>query len=189
VDLGFQGLVVLAFDLKLGLEFLYQEFETRDFGAKFLGVAAGYGAQRSGWLRGLIVCGLARLSGLAGVNLVLGGWGWWLLGPDAGYRLKGICGLSGLKPGVYIGMEGFGKGAGPRGFRSALFGRVDLRGGVRWSLRRWRRRREKAAQRVCGAAGIGDAGNVGKSRQRRAFRRRQRLVHGLGVQQCFYAAD
>ena len=108
MDLGFQSLVVLAFDLELGLEFLYQEFETRDFGAKFLGIAAGYGAQRLGWLRGLIVCRLARLRGLAGMNLVLGGWGWRLLGPHARYRLKGICGLPGLKPGAYIGMEGFG---------------------------------------------------------------------------------
>jgi hypothetical protein len=38
VELGFEGLVVLALDLELGLEFLDQEFEARDFGAEFQGV-------------------------------------------------------------------------------------------------------------------------------------------------------
>ena len=47
VDLGFQGLVVLALDLEFGLEFLYEEFEARDFGAEFLGVATGYRARWS----------------------------------------------------------------------------------------------------------------------------------------------
>jgi hypothetical protein len=32
----------LAFDLELGLEFLDEQFESRDFGSKFLSVAAGY---------------------------------------------------------------------------------------------------------------------------------------------------
>ena len=35
VELGFEGLIVLALDLELGLEFFDQEFEARDFGAEF----------------------------------------------------------------------------------------------------------------------------------------------------------
>jgi hypothetical protein len=35
VDLEFQGLVVLALDLKLGLKLFDQEFEASDFGAEF----------------------------------------------------------------------------------------------------------------------------------------------------------
>jgi len=38
VELGFEGLIVLALDLQLGLEFFDQEFEARDFGAEFQGV-------------------------------------------------------------------------------------------------------------------------------------------------------
>jgi len=40
VELEFEGLVVLALDLELGLEFFYQEFEARDFGAELGGVGA-----------------------------------------------------------------------------------------------------------------------------------------------------
>ena len=61
--MGFQGLVVLAFDLEFGLELLYEQFESRDFGAKLLSVAAGYRAGgRVNW----------RLRGLAGVNGLVG---------------------------------------------------------------------------------------------------------------------
>jgi hypothetical protein len=54
VDLGFEGLVVLAFDLEFGLEFLYQEFQACYFGAELLGVVARYRTWlgRRGWLRG-----------------------------------------------------------------------------------------------------------------------------------------
>ena len=38
VELGLEGLVVLALDLKLGLELFDQEFEARDFGAEFQSV-------------------------------------------------------------------------------------------------------------------------------------------------------
>ena len=34
VELGFEGLVVLALDLEFGLEFFHQEIEARDFGAE-----------------------------------------------------------------------------------------------------------------------------------------------------------
>lgn len=34
LDLGFQRLVVLALDLKFGLEFLHEELQTRNFYAK-----------------------------------------------------------------------------------------------------------------------------------------------------------
>jgi len=36
----FEGLIVLALDLEFGLEFLDQEFETRNFGAKFVDVGS-----------------------------------------------------------------------------------------------------------------------------------------------------
>jgi hypothetical protein len=66
VDLGFQRLVVLAFDLEFGLELLDQQFESRDFGAKFLSVAAGYraGGRVNGGLRWL-----AGMNGRVGVLL------------------------------------------------------------------------------------------------------------------------
>jgi len=35
LELGFQGLVVLALDLEFGLEFFDEEIEARDFGAEF----------------------------------------------------------------------------------------------------------------------------------------------------------
>ena len=38
MELLLEGLVVLALDLEFGLEFFDQEFEARDFGAKFQGV-------------------------------------------------------------------------------------------------------------------------------------------------------
>jgi len=65
VDLGFQGLVVLAFDLEFGLELLDEQFEARDFGAKFLSVAAGYRAGgsvnwRLRWLAGMLARMLLR---------------------------------------------------------------------------------------------------------------------------------
>ena len=61
--MGFQGLVVLAFDLEFGLELLDEQFESRDFGAKFLSVAAGYRAGgRVNW----------RLRWLAGMNGLIG---------------------------------------------------------------------------------------------------------------------
>ena len=61
--MGFQRLVVLAFDLEFGLELLDQQFESRDFGAKFLSVAAGYRADgRVNW----------RLRRLAGMNGLVG---------------------------------------------------------------------------------------------------------------------
>ena len=41
MDLGFEGLVVLALDLELGLEFFHQHFEAGDFDAKFLDVGGG----------------------------------------------------------------------------------------------------------------------------------------------------
>jgi hypothetical protein len=65
MDLGFEGLVVLALDLELGLELFNEQLETRDFGAKFLGVVAGDGAElgRRLWLRGRVV--LARPAGLS----------------------------------------------------------------------------------------------------------------------------
>jgi hypothetical protein len=112
VDLGFEGLVVLAFDLEFGLEFLYEKFQARYFGSEFLRVVAGNGARLGlhGWLRGL----------------------------DAGWWLNGIRGLAGLKPGAYIGTEGFGQGAGPGGFGDALLGGAWLRRGLRRRLwRRW----------------------------------------------------
>ena len=68
--MGFQGLVVLAFDLEFGLELLDEQFESRDFGAKFLSVAAGYRAGgRVNW----------RLRWLAGVlaRMLLRGWEIW----------------------------------------------------------------------------------------------------------------
>jgi len=70
VDLGFQGLVVLAFDLEFGLEFLDQEFEARYFGAEFLRVVAGHGAKlrRRGWMRGRVV--LAGVIGLSGRKML-----------------------------------------------------------------------------------------------------------------------
>ena len=37
-DVEFEGLVVLALDLKFGLEFLDEQFEARDFGAEFVNV-------------------------------------------------------------------------------------------------------------------------------------------------------
>jgi hypothetical protein len=56
-------LVVLAFDLEFGLELLDEQFESRDFGAKFLSVAAGYRAGgRVNW----------RLRWLAGMNRMVG---------------------------------------------------------------------------------------------------------------------
>jgi len=70
VDLGFQGLVVLAFDLEFGLEFLDQKFEARYFGAEFLRVVAGHGAKlrRRGWMRGRAV--LAGVIGLSGRKML-----------------------------------------------------------------------------------------------------------------------
>ena len=41
MDVEFQGLVVLAFDLEFGLEFFDQEFEARDFSAEFVNVGGG----------------------------------------------------------------------------------------------------------------------------------------------------
>jgi hypothetical protein len=35
VNLGFQGLIVLALKLEFGLELFYEEFQARYFGAKF----------------------------------------------------------------------------------------------------------------------------------------------------------
>jgi len=74
--LGFQGLVVLAFDLEFGLELLDEQFESRDFGAKFLSVAAGYRAGgRVNWRLRWLAC----MSGLAGVlaRMLLRGWEIW----------------------------------------------------------------------------------------------------------------
>ena len=45
-----KGLIVLALDLKLSLQFLDEKFEARDFGFKFLDVAGA--CQRANeWLR------------------------------------------------------------------------------------------------------------------------------------------
>jgi hypothetical protein len=65
MDLGFEGLVVLALDLEFGLELFNEQLETRYFGAKFLGVVAGDGAElrRRWWLRGRVV-----LTGPAGLS-------------------------------------------------------------------------------------------------------------------------
>ena len=54
MELGLQGLIVLAFDLEFGLKLFHQEIEARDFGAEFGGVRAR-GARRgwSGRLRGV----------------------------------------------------------------------------------------------------------------------------------------
>jgi hypothetical protein len=41
VDLEFEGLVVLALDLKFGLQFFHEELEVRDFGAELQCVGAG----------------------------------------------------------------------------------------------------------------------------------------------------
>ena len=60
--MGFKGLVVLALDLELGLEFFDEELEARNFGAEFLCVGAGNG---TGW--GLLT-GLRALRGLAGLE-------------------------------------------------------------------------------------------------------------------------
>jgi hypothetical protein len=81
VDLGFQGLVVLAFDLQFGLELFDEQFESRDFGAKLLSVAAGYRAGgrvnwRLRWLAGMSV--LARM--------LLRGWEIWR---RSGWRRRG----------------------------------------------------------------------------------------------------
>ena len=38
VDLEFEGLVVLALELELGLEFFHEQFEAGDFAAQFLDV-------------------------------------------------------------------------------------------------------------------------------------------------------
>ena len=35
-NFGFEGLVILAFELQLGLQFFYQQLEARDFGLKLL---------------------------------------------------------------------------------------------------------------------------------------------------------
>src|SRR5215467_2546255 len=45
-DLGFEGLVVLALDLKLGLQFLDEQFEAGDFHAKSLEVGCRGGGPR-----------------------------------------------------------------------------------------------------------------------------------------------
>jgi hypothetical protein len=43
VDLGFEGLVVLALDFELRLEFFHQHFQARDFDPKFLEVGSSGG--------------------------------------------------------------------------------------------------------------------------------------------------
>lgn len=87
MNLCFQGLVVLALELELGLEFFYQQFKARYFGAEFLSVLAGNRTQ-------------CRWSLWLGVQGCLG-----CAGPSEGLR-RG-CG-AGLKPGAYIWVEGFG---------------------------------------------------------------------------------
>ena len=57
MDLGFEGLIVLALDLEFGLEFFHQHFEACDFDTKFLEV--GGGGRGTIWL--LVLC---RLTGL-----------------------------------------------------------------------------------------------------------------------------
>src|SRR2546422_8455117 len=40
-DVQFQRLIVLSFDLQLGLEFFYEQFQPQDFRAEFLQVVRG----------------------------------------------------------------------------------------------------------------------------------------------------
>ena len=91
MELGFEGLVVLALDLEFGLEFLDQEIEARDFGAKANAVVCG----GAGWWLRL----RKRLSRVGG------GWGGvlrWSRGlRRSGWRKKGL------------GCERVGEGAGP----------------------------------------------------------------------------
>ena len=55
-DVEFEGLIVLAFDLELGLEFLDEKLEARDFSFEFLDVAgSGWRTNRllrEAWCRG-----------------------------------------------------------------------------------------------------------------------------------------
>jgi hypothetical protein len=77
-DLGFEGLVVLAFDLEFGLEFFDEEVEAGDFEAKFLDVGGSGGAcggivpeNRGRILRGI---GVGLCEGRGWVRLGERGW-------------------------------------------------------------------------------------------------------------------
>jgi hypothetical protein len=62
VELGFEGLVVLAFDLEFGLKLFDQEFEARDFGTEFQGVGRDLALARRS-LR-LSLAGVVELCGI-----------------------------------------------------------------------------------------------------------------------------
>ena len=69
MQLGFERLVVLAFDLKLGLELLDLKFEPRDLGAEFREVGAHWAL----WRRRLLIrvrkaSRVKRLSGLVRIR-------------------------------------------------------------------------------------------------------------------------
>src|SRR5580704_768429 len=138
MDLGFEGLVVLALDLKFGLQLFHEHLETRDFGAKFLGVVAGDGAElsRRRWLRGRVV-----LAGMAGLR----------------WRKVWRCRRCRARD------ERVGQCAGPRGFGNSLFGHAGRRS---WRVRLRRRRwSEKGIERVRGAGDVSagwEPGNVRK---------------------------
>ena len=58
VDVLFEGLVVLAFDLQLGLEFFYEELETGYFGLELHDVGVWCWGTETAWRGG--GCGLWR---------------------------------------------------------------------------------------------------------------------------------
>jgi hypothetical protein len=91
LELGFEGLVVLALDLEFGLEFFYQEIEARDFGAEAKSVVCG----GTGWrlrLRQLLRGVGGRRGGVLHWSRGLRWCGWWK---------------------ERLGGEGVGEGAGP----------------------------------------------------------------------------